>query len=96
MVWCSDPDLIPNEAVVRIPEKVADPEDNNLFLRPDEIIHHELRLLRYKVEIEILEFQDWNDFGSSVDFSTLPDRVLSDSDSDEDFPGFTQHKRSRP
>ena len=58
VVWCSDPDLIPNEAVVCIPEKVADPENNNLFHRPDEIIHHELRLLRYKVEIEILEFQD--------------------------------------
>ena len=96
VVWCSDPDLIPNEAVVCIPEKVADPENNNLFHRPDEIIHHELRLLRYKVEIEILEFQDWNDSGSSDDSGTLPDRVLTDSDSDEDYPGFTQHMRSRP
>jgi len=55
VVWCSDPDLIPNEAVVRIPEKVADPEDNNLFLRPDEIIHHELRLLAIK-----LKLKSWN------------------------------------
>jgi hypothetical protein len=67
-----------------------------LFHRPDENIHHELRLLRYKVEIEILEFQVWNDSGSSVDSGTLPDRVLSDSDSDEDYPGFTQHMRSHP
>jgi hypothetical protein len=67
-----------------------------LFHRPDENIHHELRLLCYKVEIEILEFQVWNDSGSSVDSGTLPDRVLSDFDFDEDYPGFTQHMRSHP
>ncbi|KAG2547535.1 hypothetical protein PVAP13_9KG094700 [Panicum virgatum] len=95
-VWCSDPNLITNEAVIRISENVPGLENNNLFLQPEEIIHHELRLLRYKAEIEILEFQDWNDSGSSDDSGTLPDRVLTDSDSDEDYPGFTQHMRSRP
>lgn len=91
VVWCSDPDLIPNEAVIRIPEKVDVSGDNNLFLRPKETIHHDLRLLRYRVEIEILEIHDWNDSGSSDDGGTLPDRVISDSDSDEDYQGLTQH-----
>ena len=55
-VWCSNPDLITNEVVIRILENVPGLENNNLFLQPEEIIHHELRLLRYKLEIEILEF----------------------------------------
>jgi len=57
-VWCPNPDLIPNEAFIRIPERVADLGTNNLCLRPEEIIHHEQRLLRYRVEIEILEVHD--------------------------------------
>lgn len=95
-VWCADPDLIPNEAIIRIPEHVDNHGDNNLFLRPEQIGHHELPLLCYKVEIEILEIQDWNDRNSSDDSGTLPDRVLSNSDSDEDYPGFHQPSRSGP
>ncbi|KAG2535761.1 uncharacterized protein LOC120692501 isoform X1 [Panicum virgatum] len=88
VVWCADPDLIPNEAIVRIPERVDTLANNNLFLRPEEIIHHELPLLHYKVEIEILEVQDWDDNGSSGGSGTLP--------SDEDYPGFHQSSRSGP
>jgi len=95
-IWCTDPDLIPNAAVIRIPEKVDDMRRNNLFLRPEEIIHHELRLLRYNVEIEILEIQDWNGSGSSNGSGPLPDRVFSDSDSDEDYPDFDLNPRYRP
>ena len=40
-VWCSDPDRIPNEAIIRIPEKPEDLGYNNLYLRPEEIIHHQ-------------------------------------------------------
>ena len=57
-VWCSDPDRIPNEAIIRIPERVPGLENNVLFLRPEQTIHHDLPLLRYKVEIEILEIHD--------------------------------------
>ncbi|KAG2601584.1 hypothetical protein PVAP13_5KG602400 [Panicum virgatum] len=96
-IWCSDPDLIPNEAIIRIPEGVPDLGANNLFLRPEEIIHHDLPLLRYKVEIEILEIHDWNDYsGSSDDSGNLPDRLLSDSEDEDDYPGFHQASRSHP
>ncbi|KAG2557094.1 hypothetical protein PVAP13_8NG182104 [Panicum virgatum] len=96
VIWCSDPDLIPNAPVIRIPEKVDDFWPNNLFLWLEEIKYHELRFLRYNVEIEILEIHDWNDSGSSDGGGTLPDRVLSDSDSDEDYPGFDLNLRSHP
>jgi len=96
IVWCSDPDHIPNEAVIRVPEKIVGLGNNNIFLWPEQIIHHSLPLLRYKVQIEILEVQDWNDSSSSDDSDTLPDRVLTDSDDDEDYPGFPQPSRSRP
>ena len=44
--------------------------------------------------MEILEIQDWNDSDSSDDSGTLPDRVLSDSDDEEDYPGFNSRSRS--
>jgi hypothetical protein len=47
VIWCSDPDLIPNEAITRIPERVDSLGDNALFLRPQQIIHHDLPLLRH-------------------------------------------------
>ncbi|KAG2559162.1 hypothetical protein PVAP13_8NG313968 [Panicum virgatum] len=94
-VWCMDPDRIPNEAFIRIPERVPGLGNNPLFLRPDEVIHHHLPLLRYKVEIEILEIQDWNDSDSSDDSDLPPDRVLSNSDDDDYYSGFDQHSRGR-
>jgi len=90
-VWCSDPDRIPNEAFIRIPERVPGLGNNPLFLRPEEVIHHSLSLLRYKVEIEILEIQDWTNSDSNAGTDLLPDRVFSDSDDDDDHPGFDQH-----
>ncbi|KAG2556277.1 hypothetical protein PVAP13_8NG073600 [Panicum virgatum] len=95
-IWCCDPDLIPNEAVIRIPDRRPGLGNNVIFLRPEEIIYHDLPMLRYKVEIEILEIHDWNDDGSSDDSGTLPDRVLSDSDVEDDYPGFHQRSRSGP
>jgi hypothetical protein len=54
-------------------------------------------LLKYKIEVEILEIQDWNENGGSSDDSgDLPDRVLSDSDDEDDYPGFHQASRSGP
>ncbi|RLN18922.1 hypothetical protein C2845_PM02G17040 [Panicum miliaceum] len=96
VVWCSDPDLIPNEAVIRIPECVDSLGDNVLFLRPQQIIHHDLPLLRYKIEIEILEIQDSNDSCSSDDSGTLPDHALTDSDDEDDYPRIHQNSRSHP
>ena len=95
-IWCSDPDLIPNEAIIRIPEHVDSLGDNNLFLRPDQIIHHDLPMLLYKIEIEILEIHDWNDSSSSDDSGNLPECVLSDYDDEDDYPGFHQASRSHP
>ena len=95
-VWCSDPDRIPNEAVIRVPERRPDLGANVLCLRPEEIIHHDLPLLNYKIEIEILEIQDWNDYGSSDVSGTLPDRALSDSDDEDEYPGIHQNSRSGP
>ena len=95
-IWCSDPDLIPNEAIIHIPTHVDSLGDNNLFLRPDQIIHRDLPLLRYKIEIEILEIHDWNDSSSSDDSGNLHDRVLSDYDDEDDYPGFHQASRSHP
>ena len=34
VVWCSDPDRIPNKAILRIPEHVDNRGDDNLCLRP--------------------------------------------------------------
>ncbi|KAG2633217.1 hypothetical protein PVAP13_2NG259903 [Panicum virgatum] len=93
-VWCADPDLIPNEVIVRIPERVKDLGTNNLFLRPEE--HHELPVLRYKVENEILEIQDWNVNSSSDGNGTLPERALTDTDSEDEYPGFRQSSRYGP
>jgi hypothetical protein len=59
VVWCSDPDLIPNASYLRIPEPPNPNIGAELYLRPDEIIYYQLRLLRYRIEIEILEIQDW-------------------------------------
>lgn len=95
-VWCSDPDQIPNEAIIRIPKRIPDLGNNVLFLRPEKIIHHDLPVLRYKVDVEILEIQDWNDNGSSNDSGSLPDRALTDSDDEDDYPGFHQRSRSGP
>lgn len=61
VVWCSDPDLIPNASYLRIPEPPNPNIGAELYLRPDEIIYHQLRLLSYRIEIEILEIQDWKE-----------------------------------
>jgi hypothetical protein len=53
-------------------------------------MRYNLSLLTYRVEIEILEIQDWNESGSSEDSGDLPDWVLSDSDDEDDYPSFHQ------
>ena len=37
-----------------------------------------------------------NEYSSSDDSGTPPDRVLTDSDEDDDYPGFHQRSRSGP
>ncbi|RLM84911.1 hypothetical protein C2845_PM04G26310 [Panicum miliaceum] len=96
-VWCSDPDLIPNLSFLRIPEPLNPNFGAELYLRPDEIIHHQLRLLCYRIEIEILEIQDWRERSDgSSDPSVLPDRWRSDDDDEEDYPGYNDKSRSSP
>lgn len=67
VTWCSDPDLIPNVSFLKIPEMRDPNEGAELFLRPHEIIHHDLPLLRYHVEVEILEIQDWLGYSDDSD-----------------------------
>ncbi|KAG2632020.1 hypothetical protein PVAP13_2NG150358 [Panicum virgatum] len=95
VTWCLDPDLIPNVAFLRIPEKKDPNEGAELFLQPHEIIHHDLPLLRYRVEIEILEIQDWQDYSDDSDDPYWPDPIGSNSD-DDDCPGFRDRFDSPP
>ncbi|KAG2569883.1 hypothetical protein PVAP13_7NG446101 [Panicum virgatum] len=93
--WCVDPDLIPNEVVIRIPEPVDTNVGAELFLRSAEIIFHSQPLLRHRVEIEILEIQDWNDDSdSSVSPYDIPDRLNSDSNEEDVHPGVRRSSRS--
>jgi hypothetical protein len=89
VVWCMDPDLIPNEATIRILEPIDRNIGANLYLRHEQIIFHSQPLLRHRVEVEILEIQDW--MGHSSDSSDgpydLPDRLDSESDDEDEHPG---------
>ncbi|CAL5070849.1 unnamed protein product [Urochloa decumbens] len=82
--WCVHPDLIPAEKLMFIPEPQDTSGGGNLFLRPEEIIHSKHDGLWYRVEIRILEVQDWADESSSS------------SSEDEDYPGFRQRHRRQP
>jgi hypothetical protein len=84
-VWCSDPDLIPNKVVIRIPERVDPSIGAELLLRSEQIIHRQASLLHYNVEVEVLEVQDWTQLSSSED----------SSESDEN-PGYCARSRSGP
>ncbi|CAL4994760.1 unnamed protein product [Urochloa decumbens] len=82
--WCIHPDLIPQEKLMFIPEPPESVGGGNLFLQPHEIIHSKHDGLWYRVEIRVLEVQDWADESSS------------ESSEDEDYPGFRQRHRRQP
>lgn len=63
------------------------------YLRPHEIIHSKHDGLWYRVDIRIVEVQDWNWPSDSSDDGTPLDNF--DSDEDE-YPGFEQRCRSKP
>jgi len=84
-VWCSDPDLIPNKVVIRIPERVDPSIGAELLLRSEQIIHRQASLLHYNVEVEVLEVQDWTQLSSSEDSSELDEN-----------PGYCARSRSGP
>lgn len=80
---------------LRIPEPVNPNIGAELFLRPEEIIYHQLNLLRYRVEVEILEIQDWRELSDDSDGPMdYPDRL--DYSDDDDYPGFNDNLRSSP
>lgn len=90
--WCEDPDLIPKEKVVVIPEPDA-PHDpcGHLFLHPEEIIHTRKDTLRYHVVIHLVESHNYNPRSDSDDdlLGWLgPDNGDDSDDSDDDYPGF--------
>jgi hypothetical protein len=85
------PDLVPNEIILVIPE----PEEENdggstLYLRPHEIIHHDLLALCYLVQIRLVEFQDWHTPPTSSDegFDGDDDYENNDSNYNGFHPGF--------
>jgi len=88
ITWCSDPDLIPNVAFLRIPERRDPNAGDELFLRPEEIIYHQLPLLKYRVEIEILEIQDWTDNFDDSNDPYYPDHWWTESDEEDEIPAF--------
>lgn len=55
--WCIHPKLIPDEKIIAVPEPEI-PDPAGLFLRPHEIIHADLPVLRYQVRLRIVEYQD--------------------------------------
>lgn len=64
--WCVHPDLVPREKVVYIPE-LTPGHRPPLFLDSEEIIYHIQPTLCYRLEIDILEVEDWHVlFSSSV------------------------------
>jgi hypothetical protein len=65
--WCIDPDPIPEQVVLVIPEKDALYVEQGLFLRSEELIHSTKRILQYRVLIDIRETQDWWPQSSSSD-----------------------------
>ena len=96
VTWCSNPDFIPNVSFLQIPE-LRDPNVGaELFLRPHEIIYHDLPLLKHRVEVEILEIQDWQGYSDDSDDPYWPDPIGSNSDDDDDCPGFRDRSNTPP
>ncbi|CAD6336620.1 unnamed protein product [Miscanthus lutarioriparius] len=59
--WCARPDLIPDEKIMAMPEPKEEHDGGSpLYLRPHEINHDEVPMLRYLVRLRIIEFQDWH------------------------------------
>lgn len=59
--WCAHPDIIPDENIMAVPEPEEEHDGGSpLYLRPHEIIHDEVPMLRYLVRLRLVEFQDWH------------------------------------
>jgi hypothetical protein len=80
--WCLHPNFIPQEQLIGIPEpEVPFVVEPPLFLREHEMIRSELLVLRYRVQIRVIEGQDWttpptsddNDGPGDSDDSNDPD-----------------------
>jgi hypothetical protein len=87
VAWCIDLDLIPDQVVLVVPETEAPYVEQGLFLRPEELIHSSQGTLRYRVQIDIRETQDWRPSSSSGDDDGRPDgdeRGGNDDDSSSD------------
>lgn len=57
VAWCAHPDLILDEKIMAVPEPEEEHDGGSLmYLRPHEIIHGEVPMLRYLVRRWIVEF----------------------------------------
>lgn len=75
--WCIHPDLVPQEKVIFIQEPPEQYVESGLLLRPHEIIHSKHDGLWYRVDIRIVEVQDWNWPSDSSDDGTPLDNFIS-------------------
>jgi hypothetical protein len=92
--WCIHPNFTPLEKVIAVPEPellVAKPP---LYIREHEVMHSELLMLCYLVDIRIIEAQDWNPRPSSSSSDDDPDD--SDDSNDPDWFDTAAHHRSGP
>lgn len=83
--WCAHPDLIPDEKIMAVPELEEHDVGSLVYLRPHEIIHDEVPVLRYLVRIRIIKFRDWHTPPPSSDDDYDID---GDEDSDDSNYGF--------
>ena len=88
--WCIHPDLVPQEKVIFIQEPPEQYVESGLLLRPHEIIHSKHDGLWYRVDIRIVEVQDWNwpsdssDDGTPLDnFETKMNTLVLSRDVDQ-------------
>jgi hypothetical protein len=61
VAWCIHPDLIPREKIIFILEPRAAIEWGlPMFVDPEEVNYHSQSTLQYRVEVDMLEVEDWH------------------------------------
>lgn len=94
VAWCIHPYLVPTQKLVLIPEPEEPLEPGILFLRPEEVIHFKQDVLWYRVQVRLIEYQDWNPDSDSSDDDFYNYHVDSADCGDEDYPGsYRSHRR---
>lgn len=89
---CS-PELHPLETVIAVPEPELPVTVPPRYICEHEVMHSEIPMLRYLVDIRIIKVQDWNPHLSS---SSDDDPDDSDDSNDTDWFDAAAHRRSGP